>query len=201
MRGSRSKRILLVAIVIGSVLTLAAATRIWVEIDLFAGAAAFDELSVTGQQLNPSISPIAIAALASALVLAIAGPVLRRVLGAVVLLLGAGIALLGANAQLDPRGGVEWVVAEATGLAGDAQYALVSGLSTTPWPVLTCVYGGAIALAGVLVLLLGGGWRAAGRKYQSRPDRGDAAAAGGAPDRIGEWDALSEGQDPSDPRP
>jgi len=195
-RRSGGKAVLVLVIAAAGAAALASATQAWVWIGLADGAAAFSELEVTGQKLNPSLSPVAIAALASALVLTIAGTVFRRVLGVLAVLLGAGIGVLAASALADPRGQSRWAVAEATGISGDAQDELVRSVSTTPWPVLAVACGAILAVAGLLVLLLGGRWRASGRKYEAA-----APAAGGAsadePDRIAEWDALSDGDDPT----
>lgn len=196
-RRPRSKAILVSVIALAGVLALAAATQTWIEIELVEGAAAETSLSVTGQRLNPSLSPVAIAVLASALVLTIAGPVLRRAIGALVALCGGGIAFLGIAVLSDPHLEPSSAVAEATGIVGGAQYELVSSVATTTWPSAAIACGAAAAVAGVLVLLFGGSWRAAGRRYDTRTDRGARAAGDGPPDRISEWDALSDGDDPT----
>lgn len=199
----RGKLLLLGLIALAGAVALAAATQTWVVVDLLAGAAAFDRLEVSGQELNPSLSPIAIAGLASALALTIAGPVFRRVLGVLAALLGAGIVALGLLALIDPRAEAASAVATATGIAGDAQYELVRSVAATTWPSLAVAAGVLLATAGVLVLVLGGAWRAAGRRYQSAGAVADGSATAGAaagdaaPDRISEWDQLSDGDDPS----
>lgn len=197
---SRGKAILIAVIALAALLALAAATQDWLEISLEEGAAAFSRMSVTGQKLNPSISPIAIAALASALVLTIAGPVFRRVLGVVTLLLGGGIAWLGASVLSDPFLAPSTAVAEATGISGGAQYELVRSIEATSWPALALVAGAVTAVAGLLVLLVGGRWRSAGRKYQTPAEAATRTAGSDAEedrDRIAEWDALSDGDDPT----
>ena len=49
---------------------------------------------------------------------------------------------------------------------------------------------------GAVVVIFGGRWGAAGRKYDSENARRSAPSAG--PDRISDWDSLSGGADPSD---
>jgi hypothetical protein len=59
------------------------------------------------------------------------------------------------------------------------------------------VLAGVLAVVlGAIVLLFSGRWGSAGRKYDSAPTV--AGTAGGAPDRISDWDSLSDGTDPSD---
>jgi len=48
----------------------------------------------------------------------------------------------------------------------------------------------------VLVLVFGGRWKTAGRKYEA--EAGPARPATAEPDRISDWEALNSGQDPSD---
>lgn len=197
---SRSKAILVGLIALAGALALAAATQTWIEIELVEGAAAQTRLDVTGQRLNPSLSPVAIAVLAAALVLTIAGPVLRRGLGALVMLCGTGIGFLGVGALSDPHLSPSSAVAEATGIVGGAQYELVSSVLTTAWPGVAAACGAVAAIAGLLVIVRGGSWRSAGRRYEAQPDRGTPRVDDGAPDRISDWDELSAGDDPTQPR-
>lgn len=193
----RSKLLLIVAIAVLSGLTLAAATQTWVAVDLVTGAAAVDGVTATGQSLSPALSPIAIAALASALVLTIAGPLFRRVLGGLVAVLGVGILLVALTVASDPRASARSSIAAVTGLSGDAQYTVVDAAQSTGWPIVAMIAGPLLALAGLAVILLSGRWRAGGRKYQSQGGNRPARAANERPDRIADWDALSDGDDPT----
>ncbi len=196
-RARRSKSILLILILLTGAVALAGATQNWVDIRLIPGEAAVDRLGVTGQKLNPSLSPIALAALAAALVLTIAGPAFRRVLGVLVLLFGAGIATLGINAQSAPRDAARGAVASATGLTGEAQYTVVASVVTTPWPLIVTVCGIVLALAGLAVVLVSGRWKSGGRKYEAQSARSARGPSEDGPDRIADWDALSDGDDPT----
>lgn len=204
-RRPRGKAILLAIIALAGGLALVSATQTWVTISLAEGAAATGQLAVTGQQLNPSLSPIAIAALASVLALTIAGPVFRRVLGVLVALLGAGILALGVIASANPLGESESSVGEVTGIVGDVQGALIDSVSTTAWPWLASASGAVLIVAGVCVLLLAGRWRAGGRRYEAAAEHAgtpsDDDSGGGVEgderDRISDWDAMSRGDDPT----
>lgn len=192
-----SKPWLLGGIALAGAAALFGATQVWVTLSLADGAAAFSWLAVTGQQLNASLSPIAIAALAAALALTIAGRGFRKVLGVLVALLGIGIAAIAATVLVNPVGAASGGLAEATGLTGADQLALVTASETSPLIMLTLGAGAVLALLGVLVLILGSRWKAAGRKYETDASRAPASR-NNEPDRISDWEAMSEGEDPSE---
>lgn len=191
-----SKLPLLAGIAVAGGVALYSATQVWVSLSLAEGAAAFGQLDVTGQQVNQSLSPVAIAALAAALALTIAGKAFRRVLGVLVLLLGVGLGMISVAVMGDPAAAVAGRLAEATGLAGSAQAGLVTSVALSPMAIVTLVAGALLALLGLLVLLLGGRWKTAGRKYEA--DSGAARPASAEPDRISDWESLNDGQDPSE---
>ena len=195
----RSKLWLLAGVAVSGAVALYGATQVWVTLLLADGAAAFDRLEVTGQQLNQSLSPIALAALAAALALTIAGPAFRRVLGVLVALLGAGVAAIASAALGDAPAAVAGRLAEATGIAGSSSQHLVTGSETSPLIIVTLAAGIALVLLGLLVLLLSGRWKAAGRKYESEAGHEPRAhLASAEPDRISDWEAMNDGEDPSD---
>ncbi|GAA1614045.1 Trp biosynthesis-associated membrane protein [Leucobacter chromiireducens] len=149
---------------------------------------------VTGHALNPALSPVAIAIVAAALALTIAGPIFRRVLGVLVALLGVGLAALTINVLQAPLSAVSGRITELTGIAGGASTTMVVWSQVSVWAWVSLAAGVLAALLGVLVAITGGRWVTGGRKY----DAGSAAKSrGGAPDRISDWDALSDGDDPT----
>lgn len=192
----RSKLWLLAGIALAGALALFGATQVWVTLSLAAGAAASETLEVTGQQLNQSLSPVALAALAAAIALTIAGKAFRRVLGVLVLLLGAGIAAIAINVLSDPSAAVASRLAEVTGLEGSVQAGLVTATTVSPLVFVTLAAGVLLALLGLPVLWLGGRWKSAGRKYDADAQR--AQARNDEPDRISDWEAQNDGYDPSD---
>lgn len=196
----RSKLVLLAVIAAAAAVALYGATQHWVTLSLEPGAAAFEQLEVTGHEINQSLSPIAIAALAAALALTIAGKIFRRILGALVLLLGAGIVAIAASAFADSQAAAARKLAEATGLSGGAEAGLVTATDASPFIVLTLCAGLALCLFGALVLIVGGRWKQGGRKYESeatqrQPNENEE------PDRISDWEAMNDGVDPSDDDP
>ena len=194
-----SKAVAIGLVVLGGGFALIASVQEWLRVDFLPGVATAETLSITGQKLNPALTLIALAGLASALVLTIAGRGFRRVIGVLVLLLGIGLAVLGAMTGANPVAGARKQIEEVSGIAGEAQEALLDGVTVSAWPGVTIAVGALLALGGVLILVFGGRWKTGGRKYESGDaspkSRGRVRASG---DRISEWDALSDGDDPTD---
>lgn len=148
-------------------------------------------LSLAGSQVAPALAPIGLAELALAGALSIAGPVARRVLGAVLVVLGAGAVALLVPPILDPVPGAAAATSGVTRVADGS--ALIGSVAGTAWPAVGAVAGLLGAVAGVLVLLRSGRWSTGGRRYRQQravPDR--------STDPIAEWDALTRGGDPTD---
>lgn len=194
----RSKLWVLAGVALAGTLALIGATQVWITISLAAGAAASESLTVTGQQLNQSLSPVALAALATAIALTIAGKIFRRVLGVLVIFLGAGIAAITINVLRDPGAAVASRLAEVTGLEGAVQAGLVTATAVSPMVVMTLAAGILLALFGLPVLVLGGQWKTGGRKYEA--EARTKRVESDEPDRISDWEAQNDGCDPSDPR-
>lgn len=197
----RSKTVSIAGVALAGALALYGATQIWLTVELTAGAAAFTQIEITGQQLNQSLSPIALAALAAALALTIAGKVFRSILGAVVLLLGTGIIAIAIAVMAEPGASASGRISEATGIAGAQQLQLIAEVHTSFVVWVTAIAGALLVLFGLFVLIASGRWKQAGRKY-------DAAASGESrkvgnemtaePDRISDWESMNDGVDPSD---
>ena len=175
---------------------VAAGSQPWITFEIEGGGAE----QVTGHMVNAALSPVAIAVIIAALALTIAGAVFKRVLGVLVALLGAGIAALAIGAVNDPDGSIAAHVAEITGLTGAGAMSAVSGQHVSVWPWVTFAAGVLAALPGLYTLIFSGKWAVGGRKYEQQPAK--KAAAGGSAqatgDRISDWDALSDGDDPTD---
>ena len=149
-----------------------------------------EPIVVAGQQAAPALAPLGIVALALALALTIAGPIARVVLGAVLVLLGAGIVALTLPSALDPTFGTAGAISAATGVTDVS--ALVTGRSSTPWPAVGVIAGLLAAVLGVVVLIRTARWTTGGRRFSRTPRAVDPT------DPIAEWDALTRGTDPTD---
>ena len=195
------KALLILGIAAAGLLALLTTMQTWVTVQFAPGVAAVEDLSLTGQGLNSSLTLISLAALAATLVLTIAGRVFRWLIGVLVAALGAGLAALGIGVWISPIEQAAFQIGEVTGISGEAQAELVSESGASVWPLVTAALGVVLAILGVLVVVTSGRWKSAGRKYDtdhaapaSRPESREATNN----DRISEWDALSDGDDPTD---
>lgn len=200
MAGAPSKRLTLTAMALGAGAALIGSTQTWYDIGLQPGAASVDTLPVTGQQLSAALSSLAVAGLALTVALTIAGRIFRAVLGVLAAVLGGAIALLSWQVTAEPAQAAAGSLTELTGLAvGPTLLGLITGVTPTPWPWVSAGAGALLALAGLVALFASGRWGSAGRRYETQPSA--AAAPDAGPDRISEWDRISEGEDPTDAAP
>ncbi|WP_082305214.1 Trp biosynthesis-associated membrane protein [Leucobacter japonicus] len=189
----RPKLLTITGLAAAGALALLAGSQTWISF-MLDGTHSLE--SVAGHDVNSAVSPIAIAIFAAALALTIAGRVFRRVLGALIVLLGAGLAALTISVVVRPLEAITGTITSLTGITGANTTSLVVWSQLSAW-VWVCVAAGVIAaLLGVTVVVWGGRWVTGGRKYDASAPT--AATAAGQPDRISDWDALSGGDDPSD---
>lgn len=198
----RPKLLTLLGVALTGGVALIAGSQTWVSFMLDSNHSA--EVS-TGHEINPALSPVSIALVAAALALTIAGPVFRRVLGVLVALLGAGLTALTWTVLASPLRAVAGKITELTGLTGGGGKVGEGGVSITwsqitwsqvsPWVYTSLVAGLIAVVLGAIVVIFGGKWGIAGRKYDS--ERKPRTSAESKPDRISDWDSLSEGDDPS----
>ena len=192
----KSKSLLVFAIFVAAGAILALATQPWITVRLVEGAAAQSTLAITGQEVNASLSPVVLAALAGALALTIAGRVFRVILGAVLVLLGIAAVWIAVYVYVDTAANYTLRVAEVTGLSGTGSSDLVLSVAVSPLVATTAALAMVLALAGGAVLVFGGKWKSAGRRYSARTEDGAGAQPG--TDRFDDWDSLSDGRDPSE---
>jgi uncharacterized membrane protein (TIGR02234 family) len=112
-------------------------------------------------------------------------------------LVGGCIALSAVLAMTAPISAVEPLVTAATGIAGHASVAaLVATVPATVWPSVALASGVLLAVLGVAIVLTGRAWPVSVRKYE--PVRFGPAGQGAGQERaVSDWDALSEGEDPT----
>lgn len=171
-------------------------SRTWFTLHLDRDASLTESLAVGGDAAAPALVPLALASLALVAALAIAAPVVRVVLSAILAVLGAAVAWVGFSALTDPLAASATSVVAATGLDGrTAVLGAVSSLDVGPWPVVTIVVGGALAVVGVLLAFSARRWRKASDRYQAPAP---AAADSDTPSStVSDWDSLSGGDDPT----
>lgn len=196
-----SKFLLISAIAVAGGLALLASVQIWIHIAFLPGVSTVERLVIPGQKVSSALTLIALAVLASALVLTIAGTMFRRVLGVLLVLLGGGLGMIATSTIVSPLESARSQVEKVSGISGAGQAALLDSIAVTVWPAVMIGIGVAIALTGVLVTVLSGRWKAGGRKYEASAARTPAKKrTTEEPDRISDWEALSDGDDPTEER-
>jgi uncharacterized membrane protein (TIGR02234 family) len=205
---ARMKLPAVLATVVGAGLVLLAWSQTWFDLELADAAAhaAGDGIPVPGSVASPALAALGLAALALVAALAIAGPVIRIVLGILEVVLGGCVLLAVWLTIGDPVGAVSPAVTDATGVSGSGPTAeLVASVDQTAWPVAAIAGGLLLVAAGIVVLVTGTRWPASSRRYRGvrLADESESASrpAGGraASDRaIDDWDELSRGDDPTD---
>lgn len=191
MSPARERLVAVLALILLGALTVLASTQAFAVVRLVEQAR---PLTVPGSQAAPALAPLGLAQLALAGALTIAGPVARRVLGVVLVLLGAAVLAELVPLVADPTSGARGAIDAATGVTDAA--GLVAGVAGTAWPVVGVVAGAASAAAGVAVLVRAGRWSTGGRRFRQQQR---AAPVRSVTDPVSEWDALSRGGDPTDP--
>lgn len=163
----------------GAGTALFAVTRDWViEVEHRPGLSDLRTVQ-SGDQVQPLLFGLALMALAGAGALLATRGTVRRVLGGLLVLAGAGVA------------------------AGTV--AAWTGATLEPvWPVVTVLGGVAVLVGGVLAVRHGHRWAAMSSRYDRKPatTTGPVAAAEPAqpqsvPDSRAFWDALDRGEDPT----
>lgn len=195
-------------------LALLAWTQVWVNVTVGQDGSARQSLAVSGSTAAPGVTALALAGLALAGALSIAGPVIRVVLGALEVLLGASVVLSAVLAITDPAAASAGAVTDATGISGAASVVdAVASAAVTPWPFVALFAGVVMAGAGIGVLVTARRWPGPTSRYQAvrieAAEPGEATDADGhgaagtpAPERdaVDDWDGLSRGEDPTAPR-
>jgi Tryptophan-associated transmembrane protein (Trp_oprn_chp) len=190
MTGARLKLLLVFAGAAMGALLLLCWTQAWFSLELEGG----QPLDVPGQAAVPALSALGLACLALAGALAIAGSILRIVLGVVETLIGVAVVATAASAIVSPIEASASTITAATAVGGSESIAaIVTTVSTAAWPWLAVASGALIIVVGAAVVALSRRWPGPTRKYETAESAGsdDTTTPSGA------WDALSGGSDPT----
>ncbi|MBE3076981.1 Trp biosynthesis-associated membrane protein [Clavibacter michiganensis] len=191
----RTKSLALLLVLATSAATFLGWSQDWSTLRI--GGQAPTLVPVAGSVAAPALSALALSSLALAGALAIAGRVLRVVLGILQALIGATVALTAFAATAGPVQAGEAAVTTVTGVAGSSAVAeLVDGWTTTPWGPVTLVAGIASALTGLFVAVTGPRWPTRRSRYDA-PDQSPARRIVPREDPVAAWDSLSGGADPT----
>lgn len=188
MSPRRLKFTLILAGIVLSGLTLLAWAQPWFGFDLIPSGA----VAAAGDVAAPALTALALAGLALAAALSIAGRVFRAIMGFLQVAIGALVVASAAAALSDPVTRSASAITALTGISGaESVGASVSEVSITAWPYVGLGCGILLVLLGATIVLSGRRWPESSRRYQTvRLQKDD-----GSP--ISDWDALSDGRDPT----
>lgn len=175
-----------VACAAGALLVLLSSGRTWSQaVVREVTSAGRTHLAVTGHQVAPALSGLAIALLALAAAVLASRGVLRRIVGTAVVFAGAAVVGVAVTARGDVSAALEHREVGAQGLPVHA--------AANGWWV-PALLGGLLALgAGVATVVRGDRWAGMGAKYDA-----PTAAPPREPDPAAQaWAALDRGEDPT----
>jgi uncharacterized membrane protein (TIGR02234 family) len=158
------------------------------------------ELEVRGDVAAGALPALAIVSLALVLALVLAGPGFRVVLGILEALIGMAAVAVCALAIGDPVGVSSPALVKALGISGHRIVDVVSTFHATAWPVVGLVVAALTIPLGTLIAVTAGRWPATGRRFSRTRTAPEGVSATDA-DPVQEWDALSDGDDPTRPNP
>jgi len=168
------------------------------------------QISVTGQQLVPLASALALAGLACMAAVIATRSAARRVAGALLAVLGTAAAVAAgagvrasavlATAQADAAAGPLGGSTTGGTSPGGASHAIVvpgssgQALMTAPWHVAAIAGAAAIVLAGLATVWRGPGWPVMSARFDRPGQRPRPRAA----DSASMWESLSRDLDPTE---
>ncbi|GAB3466404.1 Trp biosynthesis-associated membrane protein [Kineococcus endophyticus] len=193
-RRSRRGPLLLLAAV-GAVVALGAGAPTWVS-GRAATATGTAAVLASGRDAAPVATALALVSLAAVVASTLGHRAARLVAALVLVAGGAGVLAASTGPLREPTAAL---TAPARAASGTTQARVEGAVDVAPWPVVSAVGGGLVALAGV-GLVVGARRRdvprAAGR-YDRDARSGAGAAAPTRDDPAAAWDALSHGDDPT----
>lgn len=188
MTPSRLRLLSMAAIIVTAGLAALSWSQTWYRLQL-----ADSEHPIGGDVAGGALLPLALASLCVVLALGLAGPVFRAILAVLDSLLGVCVIVVTAWSLSDPVRASVPALVEATGFSGDAEVfrGQLTASVVTVWPWVGLVAGVLMTLTGLAIAVTGRGWPASGSRYtRTRADTADG-------DPVRDWDALSEGDDPT----
>lgn len=181
-----------------SLLSLLCAVQPWLLFSMASAELAItagQPFSVTGNELTPLGIALSLAFLAVIAVIAISASKTRTLLFLLLMLLAlASIASI-IFVLVSPLESAQTQLTKLTGLSGiQALSSEVVSLAVTPWPIVTAICAVTVLALAIWGLATHAAWKANGQRYErARATSQDTAK----PDRIDDWDDLSQGTDPT----
>lgn len=182
----------LVLMAVGSGLALLAAGRTWATATAADPGAPAVTVAVTGRELAPAVSALALVGLAGIVAVASTRGTPRRLVGAVLAAAGAGIVVASVVVGRDAASAVLGPLATRLGVTRVPSAAT----TMTPWWLVAVVGGALLLIAGAATALRGPRWSGMSTRYDAPAGSGQQPAAA---DRSSAdvWAALDRGEDPT----
>lgn len=182
-----------------ALLALWAINQPWLEM-VYDSNANNQQLAFSGAQLNSALTPTLLALAVSLIVsMFMRGVLARKLLSLFVAILAGVFVFLIFTVQQAGVQAAAGLLAEISGIAGGGQLALVVSAQQSLWPLLAGVCAVSILCSALVSLVL----RTPSKSLPNRSSRFErmatatAGTSGLAPDRISDWDALSQDTDPT----
>jgi uncharacterized membrane protein (TIGR02234 family) len=187
MSGRRAFVIVLGGCLVAGAVVLIASGRTWGRAALTTVTGSVDRVTVSGHAAEPALPALGIALLVLTAGLIAARGWLRRVVGLVVVVMGAAVVALSAASRADVADALE---RHAFAVAHSSVAPHTSG-----WAVVSAIAGALAVGCGAVTVLVGARWPALGARYDAAGARG--TRRNGGPSATSEWDALDRGEDPT----
>jgi uncharacterized membrane protein (TIGR02234 family) len=186
---------LLLAAAVGSVVALGAGAPTWVS-GRAATATGTTAVLASGRDAAPVATALALVSLAAVVASTLGRRAARFVAALVLVAGGAGVLAASTGPLSDPAAAL---AAPARSASGTTQARVDPGPAVAPWPLVSAVAGGVVALAGAGLVVTARRRdtpRTAGR-YARDARSAPGAGAPADQDPAAAWDALSHGDDPT----
>lgn len=193
-----ARRTVVVIGLLGAGLVLLGVSRPWGTVDV-QGLASFNNVKVSGGHAAPAGTAVALAVAAAALVLTIAGRVVRFLIPVGLLIAGVALAYSGLATLNEPHDAAADALRDALSLGGGnfvQGFAFTTHLSGWGW--IYVVGAVVIALGGVLGVLGSRSWPVSGRRFERQTAKNRPVApvaVGGWSSSADVWDAQNRGED------
>jgi uncharacterized membrane protein (TIGR02234 family) len=187
MTGRRGFLAVIVGCLLAGALVLVASGRVWGRAELTTVTGSIDRVSVTGHGAEPALPALGVALLVLTAGVIAARGWLRRIVGVVVVFVGAASVALALASRSD-------VAAELGRRAFAVTHTSVPA-KTSGWAVITVIAGVVAVGCGALTVAVGVRWPGLGARYDAGGAR--AVQTPRTSNAMAEWDALDRGEDPT----
>jgi uncharacterized membrane protein (TIGR02234 family) len=200
LRALTARRTVVVVGLLGAGVVLLGVSRPWGTVDV-QGLASFGDIKISGSHAAPAGTAVALAVAAAALVLTIAGRVVRFLIPVGLLIAGVALAYSGLATMHQPHAAAADALRDTLSLGGGN---MAQGFDFTTslggWGWIYVVGAVVIALGGVLGILGSRSWPVSGRRFEragrAAPNRPVApVTVGGWSSSADVWDAQNRGED------